>query len=80
MWGRLPPTPPPHPPPPTRRQAIDLVDEAAARVKMDMDQRPELLDRLIRRIAVVEDERRLLRRSAGGARRGWGGARRGYTV
>ncbi|GFR45071.1 hypothetical protein Agub_g6445, partial [Astrephomene gubernaculifera] len=49
--------------------AIDLIDEAAARVKLDLDQRPALLDRIVRRISQLEAERKLLRRSAGVDRR-----------
>ncbi|KAG2487646.1 hypothetical protein HYH03_013784 [Edaphochlamys debaryana] len=45
-------------------KAIDLIDEAAARVKLDLDQRPAQLDRIVRRIAQMEAERKLLRRSA----------------
>ncbi|PNW76423.1 hypothetical protein CHLRE_11g467575v5 [Chlamydomonas reinhardtii] len=50
-------------------KAIDLVDEAAARVKLDLDQRPAVLDRIIRRIGQLEAERKLLRRSASVDRR-----------
>ncbi|GLC51737.1 hypothetical protein PLESTB_000542600 [Pleodorina starrii] len=50
-------------------KAIDLIDEAAARVKLDLDQRPATLDRIIRRIGQLEGERKLLRRSAGVDRR-----------
>ncbi|KAG2439046.1 hypothetical protein HYH02_006574 [Chlamydomonas schloesseri] len=50
-------------------KAIDLIDEAAARVKLDLDQRPAALDRIIRRIGQLEAERKLLRRSASVDRR-----------
>ncbi|EFJ41834.1 hypothetical protein VOLCADRAFT_40352, partial [Volvox carteri f. nagariensis] len=50
-------------------KAIDLIDEAAARVKLDLDQRPAMLDRIIRRISQLEVERKLLKRSAGVDRR-----------
>ncbi|GIL82455.1 hypothetical protein Vretifemale_11438, partial [Volvox reticuliferus] len=50
-------------------KAIDLIDEAAARVKLDLDQRPVLLDRIVRRISQLEVERKLLKRSAGVDRR-----------
>ncbi|GLI70724.1 hypothetical protein VaNZ11_015748, partial [Volvox africanus] len=50
-------------------KAIDLIDEAAARVKLDLDQRPLLLDHIVRRISQLEAERKLLKRSAGVDRR-----------
>ncbi|KAG2432113.1 hypothetical protein HXX76_009040 [Chlamydomonas incerta] len=50
-------------------KAIDLIDEAAARVKLDLEQRPAVLDRIIRRIGQLEAERKLLRRSASVDRR-----------
>ena len=43
-------------------KAIDLMDEATARVKMDKTLRPELLDKTERRIRDLEAERRMLRR------------------
>jgi len=46
-------------------KAIDLIDEASARVKMEKTIKPEVLDRLERRIRDLESERKLLRRTAG---------------
>ena len=39
-------------------QAIDLIDEATARVKMEKTLKPELLDKMERRIRDLESERR----------------------
>lgn len=43
-------------------KAIDVIDEAAARVKMERALKPETLDRLERRIRDLNAEKRLLRR------------------
>jgi len=45
-------------------KALDLVDEAGARARVEASLKPELLDRVERRIAAMEGDRRLLRRSA----------------
>ncbi|KAF5842390.1 P-loop containing nucleoside triphosphate hydrolase protein, partial [Dunaliella salina] len=45
-------------------KALDLVDEAGARARVETSLKPELLDRVERRIAAMEGDRRLLRRSA----------------
>ena len=37
-------------------KAIDLVDEAAARIKMEIDSKPEALDRLDRRLIQLRIE------------------------
>ena len=43
-------------------KAIDLVDEAASRIRMEMDSKPESLDRLDRRIIQLKIEREALRK------------------
>ncbi|HDP95818.1 MAG TPA: ATP-dependent chaperone ClpB [Candidatus Aminicenantes bacterium] len=43
-------------------KAIDLVDEAASRLRIEMDSRPEELDELERRILQMEVERRALKK------------------
>ncbi len=43
-------------------KAIDLIDEAAARIKMEIDSKPEELDRLERRIIQLKIEREAVRR------------------
>ena len=42
-------------------KAIDLVDEAASRVRMQIDSRPEAVDQLERRILMLEVERQALK-------------------
>jgi len=43
-------------------KAIDLIDEAAARVKMEIDSKPEALDKLDRRLIQLKIEREAVRR------------------
>ncbi len=43
-------------------KAIDLVDEAASRIRMEMDSKPEELDRLDRRIIQFKIEREVLKK------------------
>src|ERR1700738_473433 len=43
-------------------KAIDLIDEAAARIKMEMDSKPEALDKLDRRIIQLKIEREALKK------------------
>ncbi len=43
-------------------KAIDLVDEAASRIRMEMDSKPEELDRLDRRIIQLKIEREALKK------------------
>ncbi len=43
-------------------KAIDLVDEAAARIRMQIDSRPEAVDQLERRILQLEVERQALKK------------------
>ncbi len=43
-------------------KAIDLIDEAAARVKMEIDSKPESMDRLERRLIQLRIEREAVRR------------------
>ena len=62
-------------------KAIDLMDEAAARLRMQVDSKPEQLDELDRRIMQMQIEREALRRetdrpSQGTARTAGKGARR----
>ncbi|HUO83107.1 MAG TPA: ATP-dependent chaperone ClpB, partial [Gammaproteobacteria bacterium] len=43
-------------------KAIDLIDEAASRIRMEIDSKPEALDRLDRRIIQLKIEREALRK------------------
>src|SRR5688572_9003633 len=43
-------------------KAIDLIDEAAARIKMEIDSKPEALDRLERRLIQLKIEREAVRK------------------
>jgi len=43
-------------------KAIDLIDEAASRIRMEMDSKPEAMDRLDRRIIQLKMEREALRK------------------
>ena len=43
-------------------KAIDLIDEAAARVKMEIDSKPEALDKLDRRIIQLKIEREAMKK------------------
>lgn len=43
-------------------KAIDLIDEAAARIRMEIDSKPEVMDRLDRRIIQLKIEREALRK------------------
>src|SRR5687768_3118180 len=43
-------------------KAIDLIDEAAARIKMEIDSKPESLDRLERRLIQLKIEREAVRK------------------
>jgi ATP-dependent Clp protease ATP-binding subunit ClpB len=43
-------------------KAIDLIDEAAARIKMEIDSKPEALDRLDRRMIQLKIEREAVKR------------------
>src|SRR6267143_1515474 len=43
-------------------KAIDLIDEAAARIKMEIDSKPEALDRLERRLIQLRIEREAIRK------------------
>ena len=50
-------------------KAIDLVDEAAARIKMEMDSKPESMDRLDRRLIQLKIEREAVKRETDEASR-----------
>ncbi len=50
-------------------KAIDLVDEAASRIRMEMDSKPESLDRLERRIIQFKIEREALKKETDEASR-----------
>jgi ATP-dependent Clp protease ATP-binding subunit ClpB len=50
-------------------KAIDLIDEAAARIKMEIDSKPEEMDRLERRIIQLKIEREAVRREKDDASR-----------
>jgi len=43
-------------------KAIDLIDEAAARIRMEIDSKPEVMDKLDRRIIQLKIEREAVRR------------------
>ena len=43
-------------------KAIDLIDEAAARLKMEIDSKPEAMDKLFRRLIQLKIEREAVRR------------------
>jgi ATP-dependent Clp protease ATP-binding subunit ClpB len=43
-------------------KAIDLIDEAASRIKMEIDSKPEVMDRLERRLIQLKIEREAVRR------------------
>src|SRR5262249_8191342 len=43
-------------------KAIDLIDEAAARIKMEIDSKPEAMDRLDRRIIQLKIEREAMKK------------------
>src|SRR5579871_6238745 len=43
-------------------KAIDLIDEAAARIKIEMDSKPEAIDRLDRRLIQLQIEREAVRK------------------
>ena len=45
-------------------KAIDLVDEAASRIRMEMDSKPEALDRLERRLVQLKMEREALKKES----------------
>ncbi|MDH3377159.1 MAG: ATP-dependent chaperone ClpB [Gammaproteobacteria bacterium] len=50
-------------------KAIDLVDEAASRIRMEIDSKPEAMDRLDRRIIQLKIEREALRKETDSASR-----------
>jgi len=50
-------------------KAIDLIDEAAARIKMEIDSKPEVMDRLDRRIIQLKIERGAVRKETDDASR-----------
>src|SRR5208283_1608401 len=43
-------------------KAIDLIDEAAARVRMEIDSKPEVMDKLDRRLIQLKIEREAVRK------------------
>ena len=43
-------------------KAIDLIDEAAAKIKIEIDSKPEVMDRLDRRLIQLQIEREAVRR------------------
>ena len=53
-----------HQRPPTTGTAIDLIDEAASRIRMEIDSKPEELDRLERRIIQLKIEREALKKES----------------
>jgi ATP-dependent Clp protease ATP-binding subunit ClpB len=50
-------------------KAIDLIDEAASRIRMEIDSKPEAMDRLERRIIQLKMEREALKKEADEASR-----------
>ncbi len=50
-------------------KAIDLMDEAAARIKMEIDSKPESMDKLFRRLIQLKIEREAVRRETDEASR-----------
>jgi ATP-dependent Clp protease ATP-binding subunit ClpB len=50
-------------------KAIDLIDEAAARIRMEIDSKPESMDRLDRRLIQLKIEREAVRRETDDASR-----------
>jgi ATP-dependent Clp protease ATP-binding subunit ClpB len=50
-------------------KAIDLIDEAAARIKMEIDSKPEAMDRLDRRIIQLKIEREAVKKESDEASR-----------
>ena len=50
-------------------KAIDLIDEAASRIRMEMDSKPEEMDRLDRRVIQLKMEREALRKEKDDASR-----------
>jgi ATP-dependent Clp protease ATP-binding subunit ClpB len=45
-------------------KAIDLIDEAAARIRMEIDSKPEIMDRLERRLIQLKIEREALKKES----------------
>ncbi|MEB0233336.1 type VI secretion system ATPase TssH, partial [Undibacterium sp. 10I3] len=43
-------------------KAIDLIDEAAAKIKIEIDSKPEVMDKLDRRLIQLKIEREAVRR------------------
>ena len=58
-----PPAPPTHPRPPAPR-AVDLLDEAAAHIRVQIDSQPEAIDKLERKLLQLEVEATMLRLEA----------------
>ena len=50
-------------------KAIDLIDEAASRIRMEIDSKPEVMDRLERRLIQLKIEREALKREEDAASR-----------
>ena len=50
-------------------KAIDLIDEAAARIKMEIDSKPEVMDRLDRRLIQLKIEREAVKKESDEASR-----------
>ncbi|MEZ5660499.1 MAG: ATP-dependent chaperone ClpB [Burkholderiaceae bacterium] len=50
-------------------KAIDLIDEAAARIKMEIDSKPEVMDRLDRRLIQLKIEREAMKKESDDASR-----------
>ena len=50
-------------------KAIDLIDEAAARIKMEIDSKPEVMDRLDRRMIQLKIEREAMKKESDDASR-----------
>lgn len=45
-----------------RRRQMDLIDEAASKIKIELDSKPEVMDKLDRRLIQLQIEREAVRR------------------
>ena len=52
-------------------KAIDLIDEAAAKVKIEIDSKPEVMDKLDRRLIQLKIEREAVKKERDDASKNW---------
>jgi ATP-dependent Clp protease ATP-binding subunit ClpB len=53
-------------------KAIDLIDEAAAKIKIEIDSKPEVMDKLERRLIQLKIEKEAVKKEKDeGSRRAW---------